>query len=140
MVWQRIGTLSEVMDEKFRKMTGVYLEIFPGRPRRIIYVGTTKTGFGKRPGKYWNSASDGYLKQKHYAFKATQCDDIYALGMQVMENETRKSYAIRMTEMSYQGKLWIPGSESKSGFEKLWEDWKLHLSIHFCRGPEGFPT
>ena len=134
MLWQNIGTLNKVMESKYQNITGVYLEIFPGDPRRIIYVGTTdKKHFSDRPGNYWNGSKDGYLKKKHYAFNATTNEDIYEQGMRVGKGQTRQSYSERVKGMWLSGKLWIPGWESKSGGEKLWEKkkWAEHIMDHF---------
>jgi len=133
MIWKKLGLLSQGVDREYRNCMGVYLEIFPGIPRRVIYVGTTtEQGFGTRPGDYW-AGKDGYLKMKHYAFKATEHDDIYEQGMRVREGESREEYARRASKMWSDGIIWIPGNTTESELKTLWREgnWENHILQYY---------
>ena len=134
MEWRLLGTLAKGVEEKYRRKRGVYMEIFPGKCRRIIYLGTTADGFGKRPGDYWTGPNVGYLKRKHYAFKATKGEDVYEMGMRLHDGESRFDYSRRVHCLVQESKLWIPGLRPwKLEEDNLWEDgrWEEFFREHF---------
>ena len=121
MKWQQIGTLRDGVTTEFTKSPGVYMEIFPGKPKRIIYIGTTKEGFNSRPGGYW----DHYLSMKHFAFKATTDDDIYSKGMCVNSSDNRAQYHQHLETMIREGNLWVPdwpGCDKDKWKEQEWKE------------------
>ncbi len=134
MEWTKLGTLQAGVAPTYASKCGVYLEVFPGAPRRIIYIGTTNAGFAVRPGEYWEGRIS-YLRKKHFVFKATALDDIYDKGMRVETGTTRPEYHKHVEYMSGQNQVWIPEEKVLPvDVEKKWKEgeWEQFIRTNFA--------
>jgi|GEM_PF-743581 len=122
--WEKCGTLDR-FDSNNDK--GVYLFVYCGKARRIIYVGEThKQGFSGR----WKMHKRNLLRGRFTIFRAKNDEDIYDL---MSDRGNRLEYLKRAVD---EQRLWIPGNPDgrsngyfknlinpKDDFKTNWQDY-----------------
>ncbi|TRX49312.1 hypothetical protein FNH22_27180 [Fulvivirga sp. M361] len=116
---------------------GVYLLVFKGSPKRIIYVGTTKS-FQRRMAQH----KSGYLIGNRTIWRLTSSEDIYEL-MSCQGNRGKSSRFSYYASLAKNGKLWAHTTIEK---ESIMNDlnsnddfnlfWKNYVSNFFIKNIE----
>ena len=124
--WKYNGTLENTISNS---NGGVYLLVFKGAPKRIIYVGTTKCFYRRL-----NQHKEGYLKGNRTIWRVSNSEDIYEL----MSCQGQRGKSVRFqyyASLAKKGKLWASTTREKSiitndlnkndNFDKNWKSYAL---------------
>ncbi|WP_224995502.1 GIY-YIG nuclease family protein [Cesiribacter sp. SM1] len=126
--WELMGSLSSPIS---KAGGGVYLLVFKGTPKRVIYVGTTNN-FNNRIDKHRRCMLEG----KRTIWKADVRKDIYELMSHMDEKNPYKYYA----SLAKRNLLWAttdinkttPTNDllKKDSYEENWKDFVHNQYIH----------
>ena len=127
--WEACGILADPVPNKNK---GVYVFVFLGKVRRIIYVGTTfdPKGFSKR----WNDHKRLFLNGERTVFKVKNNEDIYDL---MSDKGDRKEY---IENALLEKPIWVPGNP-KYDFNTNWEkyvcnEYLQRIELWACKTPD----
>jgi len=134
--WKKAGILSEFYKETIDDGWVVYLHIFSGYPKRIIYVGTSE-----EPETRWKYQQMQLLTGLGTVFRVEESKDIYELMSYKNKSNKKPEDYYRDLALKEPPLLWVPtDTHSPSNFlndnDSFKDNWESYINKFYIKNIE----